>query len=413
MRIWAFPSIYPYEFPGMSWSGIFAHRQYKALQQLGADISVVQPVFWHPGGLLSNLHDEWKGARKLNYPDERVYDGITVYHPRIANMKPSRFFGKAYQERYVDAIVGLFKKKNIIPDSAKDIFYSQWIPEAGMAQAAARRLGIKSAVLIIGDDVLVWPHTSKGNLDFFKTTIEQANGRFAVAKYLGNEANKLLGTSYPFEAIRRGANYDTFTPVPIAERPAIRNEFGIPGDKIVILSIGSPIVRKGWLDLFDALQAVKKVNDNFVLAAAHSGPKELELDEEVAKRGLQNNFINLGEVAPQKINRLYNTADIFCLPSHWEGIANSVVEAMASGLPVITTNVCGHPEVIQGDDTGILIPPKQPQLLAEKLLMLINDSALREQLGKNARTFITGTWGNFADNAAKLHSKLEGILGKQ
>jgi glycosyltransferase involved in cell wall biosynthesis len=412
MRIWAFPSIYPYEFPGMSWSGIFAHRQYKALQQLGADIRVVQPVFWHPGGVFSSLHDEWKHAKKLNYPEERVYDGIQVYHPRIANMKPSRIFGKAYPERYADAVEGLFKKLNITPDPAKDIFYSQWIPEGGMAQIAARRMGLKSTLLIIGDDVLVWPHANKGNLEFFRTTLEQADGRFAVANYLGNEANKLLGTNYPFDAIRRGANYDTFKPLPASEKQAVRKEFGIPEDKTVILSIGSPIVRKGWLDLFDALQEVKKANNDFVLAAAHSGPKEIELDEEVAKRGLQNNFINLHEVAPQKINRLYNAADIFCLPSHWEGIANSVVEAMASALPVITTSVCGHPEVIQSADTGILIPPKEPQLLAEKLLSLINNPELRTELGTNARNFIINTWGNFADNAAKLHSKLEAVLKK-
>jgi glycosyltransferase involved in cell wall biosynthesis len=410
MRIWAFPSAYPYDMPGMSWSGIFAHRQYKALQVAGAEVNVVQPVMWHPGGVLSNLQPDWKEARRLNYPKERMYDGVQVYHPRVANMKPGRIFSKPYTERYADAVVNLFKEKRITPDPSVDIFYSQWLPEAYQAQAAARRLGIKTSILIIGDDILVYPHASEGNFNTIKTTVEQANGRFAVARYLGDEANKLLGTNYKFEAIRRGVNYDFFKPAEEGEKMTHRKEFGIPGDRTVILTVGSPIVRKGWLDLFDALKAIKQQGSDFVLAAAYSGPGEVNLNDEIAKRGLQDNFKDLGEVKPEVINKLYNTADIFCLPSHWEGIANCVVEAMASGLPVVTTNVCGHPEVIRSADTGVLLPPKEPALLAEKLTMLLNDKPLRTQLGKNARTFIVKEWGNFNDNAARLYGKLQSIL---
>jgi glycosyltransferase involved in cell wall biosynthesis len=326
-------------------------------------------------------------------------------------MKPGRLFSKKpYTERYADAIVQLFKEQRIAPDPKTDIFYSQWLPEAYQAQAAAKRLGIKTSILIIGDDILVYPHASQGNFNTIKTTIEQANGRFAVAKYLGDEANKLLGTSYRFDAIRRGVNYDFFRPASATEIKRYRQEFNIPQDKTVILTVGSPIVRKGWLDLFDALQAVKEKYNDFVFAGAYSGLGEINLDEEVSKRGLKEYFINLGEVLPEKINKLYNTADIFCLPSHWEGIANCVVEAMASGLPVITTNVCGHPEVIRSADTGVLIPPKQPDLLAEKLSYLLGDRSARVQLGENARTFIVNEWGNFNDNAARLYGKLQEIL---
>lgn len=413
MRIWAFPSAYPYDMPGMSWSGIFAHRQYKALQVAGAEVNVVQPTMWHPGGPFSNLFPDWKEAKRLHYPKERMYDGIQVYHPRIANMKPGRVFRKPYTERYADAIVRLFREKGITPDPSVDIFYSQWLPEAYQAQAAAKRLGLKTAILIIGDDILIYPHASKGNFNTIRSTIEQANGRFAVAKYLGDEANKLLGTTYQFDAIRRGVNYNFFTPVSAAEQNRYRQEFGIPQDKIIILTVGSPIVRKGWLDLFDALQVVKQNHSDFVLAGAYSGPGEIDLGEEVKKRGLEDNFINLGEVVPEKINKLYNAADIFCLPSHWEGIANCVVEAMASGLPVITTNVCGHPEVIRSSDTGILIPPKQPGLLAEKLSFLLGDKNARMQLGENARTFIVNEWGNFNDNAARLYGRLQDIINNK
>jgi teichuronic acid biosynthesis glycosyltransferase TuaC len=409
MRVWAFPSFYPYEHPGMQWGGIFAHRQMKGLIENGAEVRVVQPVYWSPIFPISNLHADWKKSRELKYPLYRTYDGVDVYHPRIQNLKPGRIFKKPYRERYVDAIIGFFAKNKITLDPRKDVFYSQWLPDAGMVQVAAKKLGVKSAVLVIGDDVSIWPHENNDRLNFFKTTWRNADCRLAVARYLGDEANKLVGENLTFHTVYRGVNYNNFKPLPPAEKLQLRADFNFPADKLVILTIGSAIERKGWLDLMNALQQVKTTQTNFVLAGAHGGHQELNLNEEAKKRGLGDNFINLGEVPPEKINRLYNAADIFCLPSHWEGIANSVVEAMATGLPVVTTNVCGHPELVTDGVTGIMVPPRQPALLSARLSAVLNDEALRTKLGNNARTFIVGKWGSFADNAAKLYKTLEAL----
>ena len=127
---------------------------------------------------------------------------------------------------------------------------------------------------------------------------------------------------------------------------------------------------------------------------------------------MEANFINLGEVDPHKINRLYNAADIFCLPSHSEGIANCVAEAMSTGLPVLTTNVCGHPEIINSGVNGILVPPHNPGILTEALFALINDAGQREALGNNARNFIVNEWGNYTENAAKIYEIFERALSK-
>ena len=83
------------------------------------------------------------------------------------------------------------------------------------------------------------------------------------------------------------------------------------------------------------------------------------------------------------------------------------MEAMASGLPVITTDMCGHPEIISNGVTGILVPPKQPDILSKELLALINDKEKRKFLGDNARNFIVNKWGNFYENAVKLYKKME------
>ncbi len=410
MRIWAFPSSYPYDFPGLKMASIFAHRQYKGLVENGATIAVIQPVYWHPASIFCKLHNDWGKSAELNYPIERVFDGITVYHPRIDNRKPSRLFKKTYRQRYIESITRFFKDHKIVLESGTDIFYSQWLPDAEMVQEAAHSLGIRSAILMIGDDVLIWPQSSPERFKLFQTVMHQADRRFAVAKYIGNEANKILEENLPFDTIRRGVNYEFFRPVTDTEKQALKKELNFPAGKSIILVVGSAIVRKGWLDLFAALNEIKKSNNNFIIACAHSGPEEFKLENEAEKYGLLENFLNLGEVDPGQVNRYYQASDLFCLPSHWEGIANSVVEAMASGLPVITTNVCGHPELIEQGMTGIMVPPKRPDLLAKELAALITNPEKMASLGKNARAFIVSEWGSFADNAAKLYKMLEETL---
>lgn len=408
MRIWAFPSFYPIDRPGKKWAGIFAHRQYKGLVANGAIVNVVQPVLWAPPAPFHKLDPGWKKQAEMDYPEEREYDGLKVYHPRIANMKPGKFFRKSYEERYADALTRLFKKLGVKIDPETDIFYSQWLPESRIVQHAARRFGVRSAIMGVGDDIIVIPHESEQKMRDFKKVWKEADIRMAVADYLGREANKILGEDVPYTVIRRGVDYNFFRPATVEERTEVRKEYNIPDDKIAILSIGTAIVRKGWLDMLDALRELGKVNNNFLLVAVYAGHADFDLAEEVSKRGLTDHFLDLGEVEPKKVNRLYHAADVFCLPSHWEGIANAVVESMSCGIATLTTNVSGHPELVNSGETGIMVPPKRPDLIYKELLDLVNNAEKREMLGKNARNFIVNTWGNFNDNALLLYKRLGG-----
>lgn len=411
MRVWAFPSFYPIDRPGQKWTGIFAHRQFQGLIANGAELQVIIPTLWYPPLPFAKLDKSWqKLAKNEPYPLERTLDGIIVHHPRINNNKPSAIFRKTHQERYVDSVCHFFKQKNIKLDPRVDIFYSQWLPESVHVQAAAHKLGLKSAILAVGDDVLTVPGKPMFPMEEFRKLWTEADCRLAVARYLGNEANLKLQLNLPFSAVYRGVEHDIFKPCSSEEKETYRKEFNFPSDKLVILSTGTAIVRKGWLDLLDALEIVVKTNKNFVLAAVYSGVADIKLKDEAEKRGLSNHFIRIGEVPPTQIRKIYNAADIFCLPSHWEGIANAVVEALSSGLPVITTHVCGHPELITTQENGILVPPKEPTLLARELISLLEGSARREQLGKTARHFIVNKWGSFTDNAKNLYNILDACL---
>lgn len=406
MRIWAFPSFYPYDAPGHTYSGIFAHRQYKGLIGNGADLQVICPISWAPPYPFSLLHPEWKELNKIVFPEERVYDGIKVHHPRIANMKPSRFVKKTYEERYVDCIAAFFKRKNIKLSPETDVFYSQWLPSSRMVTMAAHKLGVKSAVLSIGDDVVLWPNGSSHNMQLFRQMMHDADYVFSCAEYLGRLANKTLGEEIPFGIARWGVDHDFFKPVSHEVKEELRKAYNIPADRVTILNIGTATPRKGWIDLFDALARIKQQGIDFVLLAVHTGKPEFDFASETAKRGLADNFIDIGEMKPTALAKIYNLSDIFCLPSHSEGLANVVVEAMSCGLPVITTIVGGHSELITNDVNGILIPPQAPDLLYEQLLPLIADNAKRTALGKAARSHIVDVWGNYAKSTKELYRKI-------
>ncbi len=406
MSIWAFPSIYPFDRPGLKWTGIFAHRQYKGLIANGADLKVVIPVPWHPPFPFSNMHPEWKQYANLNYPKKRVFDGITIYHPRISNMRPNRFVKKSFEERTIDAIVNFFKDNGIKPDPKKDIIYSQWTPSSATVQKAAHRLGLRSAILCIGDDVVLFPHEKPETKKQFIETWMGADLRFVVADYLGREANKVVGVKMPYDVVYMGVDHAYFKPGTAEEILKTKQEYKIPADKPVILIIGTASKRKGWIELFDALAEIKKTGSDFFLVGVHTGPLEFDLYGEVEKRGLSPVFLGLNGVPPESLNRIYNVADIFCLPSHSEGMANVVIEAMSSGLPVITTDVGGHNEIVNEGMNGVLIPPFDSKILAAKLQELLANPELRNKLGTSARKFIVSDWGNFAQASKKLYERL-------
>jgi teichuronic acid biosynthesis glycosyltransferase TuaC len=409
MRVWAFPSFYPYDYPGLKLSGIFAHRQYKGLIENGADLQVLNPVPWYPMYPFSELFADWKKLRKVRLPRHRIYDGIQVHHPRIANVHPSRLMKKPLHERYADSVVQFFRDSKIKPHRSTDIFYSQWLPDSVNVQYAAHRLGLKSAILSIGDDVVLWPKNEK-NLPVFQKLYREADLRFACSDYLGREANSIMGAHLPYDVVMWGVDYNFFKPVSLAEKQCYRAKYGLPENRLVILNIGTAIVRKGWLDLLDALKVLKENGHDFVLAAVHAGHPDIDLDAEAQKRDLSERLTNLGEISPSQLNEVFNTADIFCLPSHWEGLANVNIEAMSSGLPVITTNVCGHPELITNNKNGILVNPKAPNEIYDSLLHLIQDDHFRETIAANARDHIINVWGNFKDNASKLYQKFSEVV---
>jgi glycosyltransferase involved in cell wall biosynthesis len=92
------------------------------------------------------------------------------------------------------------------------------------------------------------------------------------------------------------------------------------------------------------------------------------------------------DVDRESLADLYRAADVFCLASHWEGLANALLEALSSGLPCVTTAVAGHPEVISHGVDGMLVPPRDVPALRQALETVLSSDTLRRELGQLARS---------------------------
>lgn len=158
----------------------------------------------------------------------------------------------------------------------------------------------------------------------------------------------------------------------------------VSAERPTVLYMGWIIRAKGVYDLVDAIPYVKDVvpDARFLFA----GNKEVaKLTGLIAERRLGDTAYVLGWVTGDDRLKLLQTSDVLVLPSYSEGLPNVLLEAMASGLPVVTTPVGGIPSVVTDESTGILVPPGAPHQLAKAIVRVLSDNELRMRLSANAR----------------------------
>ena len=173
-------------------------------------------------------------------------------------------------------------------------------------------------------------------------------------------------------------------------RPAVRTE---PGT-LRILAVGRLVPKKGHSTLLAALASLKASGVKFRCRIVGGGALRDELSRLVTRLGLEDQVTMCGTRTQQEIIEEYHRSDVFVQASvitadgDRDGIPNSVLEAMASGLAVVASSVAGLPEVIRNGETGLLIAPGQSDPLARALRSLADDPTLRDQLGSAARRFV-------------------------
>ena len=409
MRIWVFPSFYPSPLKGRAWNGIFTHRQNKALQEQGVEVKVVQPVLYKWPWPFDKFFPCFSDQHHRSLPRMRTYDGVEIFHPIIEDPRPHRLFNPSLTDLYTKSVINWVREEGI-EFTNEDFFLAQYVPEAGMVLEAGKKLGVRTGVMVIGDDVWVEPNRNPGMRQFFIETMMNADIRFSVSESLANETRSICNKWLDFVIVRRGVNHQVFKPVASTEKIAIRQNFHLPESATLMIVVGTLIDRKGWFEVLDAFANAVKKDPTLRLIAVHAGETNISMKEEVEKRQIGDYVIDAAQVSPKQMHQYYQAADFFCLASHWEGISNAVTEAMASGLAVISTNIPGHLELITHEKNGLLVPVRAPAAIEEAILRLSQDENLRNQLGNNARQFILQQWGDYQFNSRKIIEAFGGLV---
>jgi phosphatidylinositol alpha-mannosyltransferase len=212
---------------------------------------------------------------------------------------------------------------------------------------------------------------------YLRRWFRRLNGRIAVSKPAMDFVNSHLPG--PYTIIPNGVDLEHFSPdvLPIDE---------FCDGKVNILFVGRLEKRKGLNYLIKAYQQAKREVPNSRLIVVGPGTRlRHKYEKQIMRRGIKD-VVFIGYAGYDELPRYYKTADIFCAPAtSGESFGIVLLEAMAIGKPIVASNIAGYASVINHGAEGLLVPPRNEKSLAQALISLMTDEALRHQIGAKGR----------------------------
>jgi glycosyltransferase involved in cell wall biosynthesis len=181
-------------------------------------------------------------------------------------------------------------------------------------------------------------------------------------------------------------SFDARYQIPVIPNGVDSNQFTVPHrdwSSPRILSVGRVVYQKGFDLAMRALSQLKNLEWTWTIAG--DGPQMAALKAMAEELGIRGRVHFAGWLSSEQLKEQYASANVFLFPSRHEGMPNAVLEAMASGLPVIATHIAGNEELVAEGETGRLVPPEDAEALREALEPFLVEAQMREQMGGAAR----------------------------
>ena len=350
--------------------GVFNSYQIRNLAKR-CEVRVVAPIPWFP---IQGRH-----TPKGQLPACETLDGIEVHHPRhfylpkIARQFNTWFFAKG--------VAGTLRK--IRREFPFDVIFTNWThPDACAVAQLAQELQLPFVASVSGSDAHIYLT--------FRIRAGQILRMFAAAQAVTTRSQDLKNmliaygvTPQKIHVVYNGVDPQRFQSQP---RPAARQQLGWDQQEHVLLYVGRLSPEKGADDLLRGLAHARQYYGNTSrLVVVGDGPQRAVLERLARQLGLADRVSWAGWKKPTEISVYFSAADLLCLPSQNEGVANVVLEAFSCGLPVVATAVGGIPEIMT-KDTGVLAAPRQPESFAAALTRGIrrtwDPAALRAQASR-------------------------------
>jgi glycosyltransferase involved in cell wall biosynthesis len=224
---------------------------------------------------------------------------------------------------------------------------------------------------------------------FEEKMLERAKKIIAVSHFTKKELTQYYQIpESKIRVIHNGVDTKKFQPT--QDKRKIKSELGFNPDDLLILSVGRLYARKGLFTLIDSMSPIMKrfKNAKFVVSGKGQSDEMHKLISHAEKVGVKDNLIFTGYYPDKKLPKLYQAADVFAFSTFYEHHPFAVLEALASGLPVVTTWVGGIPETIESGKNGFLVEPFNVKQFSDRILFLLEHPDEAAEMGQQARKTI-------------------------
>lgn len=330
-------------------------------------------------GLFANMYPAFDGDYRGNFIRQMVRDlearGITVIKAVKTSPSVAGYFPFYWQSLL------------LIRDPAPDIIQAEYIPHSSIIPAFQKRKDIPLVLKFHGDDARIYPFRNRFNLAMTRSMLKRADHVITASIEMKQLLTRIGADPDRITALHTGIDTEFFTP---GRRAESRKALGIPESGTVFVFVGRIHPWKGIPEILRVAEACPEFR--FVLIGPGNIPAH------------PKNCTFTGVLAPVSVRLWLCAADCFILPTHTEAVPTSVMEAFACGIPAITTDIGGCPEIVEQGTSGMLVPVNNVTALTEAVRHIGTHREERTEMGRRARLTATERF----DHAA-LTSKLIGI----
>lgn len=286
-----------------------------------------------------------------------------------------------------EAMSGIWRLFRLIRMGCFDVLHLYGLRANLLGRVLGRMAGQR---VIVGGLRSMSPHSSNARWAFW---LDRATFKLSTG-YISNSraaAELLAARGYnpaKLWVVHNGVDVNVFRPRRGNEADTVKRELGVSARLPVVTCVANLRSPKRHCDLLEALAMVRRSGFRFEAILVGDGPLRASLEKMASDIGLGRGIRFLGKLKNDKIADILGITDIFVLASEREGLPASLLEAMASGCPVVATAVGGIPEVILDGLTGFLVPRRNPRALADKLAQLLSDADLCASMSAQSRKHV-------------------------
>ena len=278
--------------------------------------------------------------------------------------------------RFLGGLVFLINSARLLKKINPDIIHSQHI-EFGKDIFLLDKLIRKPYVIWARGSDVNFLSINKISL-MLKQTLKNADAVISLTDDMKKKIEKFYNRE--IFVIPNGIDLNIFEGL---SKEDLRKKLGLIKSEKIILYVGTLRPIKGLTYLIEAVKNINEKNKRLLLVGY--GKERKHLENLVKKLKIENIVTFLGKVPNKDVFEYMVASDVLVLPSLSEGFPNVILEAMASGLPIIATKVGEIPKIVNNEVNGFLVDPKNPKQICEMLLLLFRDEKLREKISDNNR----------------------------